>query len=133
MRALFMIPQHPPPTVLDKEKWSAEFLDFLKFVLVKNPALRPDAGACLRHPFFKNTPGPDVIVELLQQSEEIVKKRGFRIVDSSSDEESDDDSGSDADSQDSDGLESGDDGTDPGPSRKKNIFLFRIRPLFPQW
>lgn len=108
-----MIPQHPPPTVLDAKKWSPEFIDFIKFVLVKNPALRPDAAGCLRHPFFKNTPTHDVIVELLKKSEDIVLKRGFRIVDSSSDEESDGSSGSDDDSGDSDGLESGDDGTDP--------------------
>ena len=41
-----MIPNSPPPT-LPKADWSANFHDFLRVCLVKNPADRPTAAELL--------------------------------------------------------------------------------------
>jgi hypothetical protein len=49
---------------------------------------RPTAADLLKHPFFKNVPGPEVIVPLVKQADEIVAKRGFRVADSDSESES---------------------------------------------
>jgi len=52
MRAIFMIPMKPSPTVKDPSKWSSQFNDFVRVCLVKNPEERADAAALLDHPFI---------------------------------------------------------------------------------
>eukprot|EP00301_Raphidiophrys_heterophryoidea_P025075 c8324_g1_i2.p1 GENE.c8324_g1_i2~~c8324_g1_i2.p1 ORF type:complete len:669 (-),score=169.03 c8324_g1_i2:311-2317(-) len=59
MRAIFMIPANPPPTLKEKTKWSPLFIDFLSTCLTKDPKFRPDAVTLLEHPFVKNV-GPKI-------------------------------------------------------------------------
>ncbi len=37
MRAMFLIPQLPPPTVKAPEKWSPAFNEFIAKMLIKDP------------------------------------------------------------------------------------------------
>ncbi|KAG6966912.1 hypothetical protein JG687_00004598 [Phytophthora cactorum] len=53
MRVLIQIPRNPPPQVAHPEKWSAAFLDFLRFCLRKDPAERPTAVECMQHEFIR--------------------------------------------------------------------------------
>ncbi|ETP05365.1 STE/STE20/MST protein kinase [Phytophthora nicotianae CJ01A1] len=53
MRVLIQIPRNPPPLVAHPEKWSAAFLDFLRFCLRKDPAERPTAVECMQHEFIR--------------------------------------------------------------------------------
>lgn len=52
MRAIFMIPTKPPPSLREPSKWSPEFLDFVNRCLVKNPEERPSATQMLDHDFI---------------------------------------------------------------------------------
>lgn len=47
MRALYLIPSSPPPTLTTPKKWSKEFNDFLKQCLIKDPEKRPPANELL--------------------------------------------------------------------------------------
>ncbi|XP_059087695.1 uncharacterized protein LOC131884074 [Tigriopus californicus] len=53
MRALFLMSKsgYKPPTLKDKNKWSADFHNFAKLSLTKNPKKRPPAERLLFHPF----------------------------------------------------------------------------------
>ena len=52
MRAIFLIPQRPPPTVKKPEMWSKTFLDFLSQCLKKDAKERSSAGMFGRVCFF---------------------------------------------------------------------------------
>lgn len=52
MRAIFMIPTKPPPTLRELNKWSPEFKDFVNQCLVKNPEERPSATKMLENDFI---------------------------------------------------------------------------------
>ncbi|CAM9462357.1 unnamed protein product, partial [Discosporangium mesarthrocarpum] len=52
MRAIFMIPSKPSPTLSEPEKWSPEFKDFLCQCLAKKPEDRPSAKELLAHPWL---------------------------------------------------------------------------------
>jgi hypothetical protein len=52
MRALFLIPTRPPPTLEQPKKWSADFADFLSRCLVKEPDGRWSVDKLLAHPFL---------------------------------------------------------------------------------
>lgn len=52
MRAIFMIPTKPSPTLKDQEGWSADFHDFIARCLIKSPEERPSATAMLKHKLF---------------------------------------------------------------------------------
>lgn len=54
MRAIFMIPSRPPPTLHRESAWSADMVSFLKRCVVKNPDDRANAAELLEHPFVKN-------------------------------------------------------------------------------
>ncbi len=49
MRALFLMAKSgfKPPTLKDKNKWSATFHNFIKYALIKNPKKRPSAERLL--------------------------------------------------------------------------------------
>eukprot|EP00048_Salpingoeca_helianthica_P022407 m.18036 g.18036 ORF g.18036 m.18036 type:complete len:431 (+) comp7278_c1_seq1:100-1392(+) len=55
MRAIFMIPTKPPPTLKQPELWSPDLRDFLTRCLVKNPADRASAVSLLQHPLLAAT------------------------------------------------------------------------------
>ena len=52
MRAIFMIPTKPSPTLKDQEGWSPDFHDFIARCLIKSPEERPSATAMLKHKLF---------------------------------------------------------------------------------
>ena len=49
MRAIFMIPTKPPPTLTEPELWSDGMKDFLKTCVVKDQHKRTTASALLEH------------------------------------------------------------------------------------
>lgn len=53
MRALFLMSKSgfKPPTLKEKEKWTAVFHSFVKVALIKNPKKRPNSERMLAHPF----------------------------------------------------------------------------------
>lgn len=63
MRAIFMIPMKPPPTLA--ESFSETFRDFVAQCLNKDPKKRPSAKRLLKHPFIINSPGRAVIQEIV--------------------------------------------------------------------
>jgi hypothetical protein len=61
-----MIPNSDPPTLPDPSKWSADFNDFLKVCLVKNPEKRPTATQLLKsHPFILKAKSKAIIAQLV--------------------------------------------------------------------
>ena len=74
MRAIFQIPNGPPPTLPDPENYSAEFKDFLAKCLQKNPAQRPTAQQLLSHPFVKDVKEKAVIQDLLEECLRVIEE-----------------------------------------------------------
>lgn len=52
MRAIFMIPNKPPPSFRQPDGWSTDFIDFVSLCLVKNPEERASASQLLQHDFI---------------------------------------------------------------------------------
>lgn len=68
MRAIFMIPNSPAPTLPDPSQWSADFNDFLRCCLKKNPSERPSASELLKtHTFIVKAPKKSVIAALVDE------------------------------------------------------------------
>jgi len=55
MRALFMIPYRPSPTLPNPQKWSNDFNDFVAKCLKKNPEERSSCTQLIEHPFVKGS------------------------------------------------------------------------------
>ncbi|CAN0129472.1 unnamed protein product [Ascophyllum nodosum] len=55
MRAIFMIPSKPSPTLSEPAKWSLEFNDFIAGCLKKKPEDRPSSRAILGHPWIASS------------------------------------------------------------------------------
>lgn len=55
MRALFVIPKKPPPTVKEPEDWSNSFNNFLAECLKKESTARPTMSELKTHPFLNAT------------------------------------------------------------------------------
>ena len=53
MRAIFVIPKNPPPTLPNAEKYSQNFVDFVAKCVQKDEALRPTAKELCHHPFVR--------------------------------------------------------------------------------
>jgi serine/threonine-protein kinase 24/25/MST4 len=68
MRAIFMIPMKPAPTLPTTGDYSDTFRDFVAKCLQKDPALRPTAKQLLKHDFITKSPGRAVIQELVIES-----------------------------------------------------------------
>ncbi|XP_069607859.1 serine/threonine-protein kinase 4-like [Ranitomeya imitator] len=75
MRAIFMIPSNPPPTLRKPENWSKQFIDFITQCLVKNPEDRVSATELLQHPFVKTTKGASILKRLINDAMEEKIKR----------------------------------------------------------
>jgi len=68
MRAIFLIPNSDSPTLPNPENWSADFHDFLRVCLAKDPEKRPSAQELLaNHPFILKAPGKQIIRELVDE------------------------------------------------------------------
>ncbi|XP_012884065.1 PREDICTED: serine/threonine-protein kinase 10 [Dipodomys ordii] len=68
MRVLLKIAKSDPPTLLTPSKWSAEFRDFLKTALDKNPETRPSAAQLLEHPFVSTVTSNKALRELVAEA-----------------------------------------------------------------
>nr|AHJ60959.1 HPO [Schmidtea mediterranea] len=76
MRALFMIPSQPPPTLLNPSIWSPSFVNFITQCLVKNPDQRPSASQLLLNcEFIINASSPDHLIATIKQANEIRENR----------------------------------------------------------
>lgn len=53
MRAIFVIPQKPAPTLADPDIWSPEMLDFIRCCCKKDPVQRHDSALLASHAFIK--------------------------------------------------------------------------------
>jgi hypothetical protein len=58
MRAIFMIPSKPPPTLTCPEEWSSMFIEFVSFCLEKDPAMRKSATVLLESSFIATAQPP---------------------------------------------------------------------------
>lgn len=68
MRAIFLIPNSPPPALPDPSQWSADFNDFLRVCLKKDPTGRPTATDLLRtHPFVMKAGKKSIIAALVDE------------------------------------------------------------------
>jgi serine/threonine protein kinase len=52
MRAIFVIPNKPAPTLSDPDTWSPEMLDFVQCCCKKDPSQRYDSARLASHPFI---------------------------------------------------------------------------------
>lgn len=53
LRAIFVIPTKPAPTLADPDNWSPEMLDFVRCCCQKDPSQRSDSALLSSHPFIK--------------------------------------------------------------------------------
>eukprot|EP00574_Skeletonema_japonicum_P003196 CAMPEP_0201725344 /NCGR_PEP_ID=MMETSP0593-20130828/8766_1 /ASSEMBLY_ACC=CAM_ASM_000672 /TAXON_ID=267983 /ORGANISM="Skeletonema japonicum, Strain CCMP2506" /LENGTH=609 /DNA_ID=CAMNT_0048216715 /DNA_START=108 /DNA_END=1937 /DNA_ORIENTATION=+ len=53
LRAIFLIPSKPAPTLADPDNWSPEMLDFIRCCCKKDPSERSDSALLTSHPFVK--------------------------------------------------------------------------------
>lgn len=74
MRAIFIIPSAPPPTLPEPESFSPEFNDFLRVCLQMDPTKRPTAEALLEHPFIKPSQEVAVVQTLVEEVKKIVEE-----------------------------------------------------------
>jgi len=90
MRAIFMIPGRPPPTLATPEKWSPDFVNFIEKCLTKIPDERPSATILLDHPFIKKAKPASVLTDLIDESRRVIDKYGREGQQNDTDEESPD-------------------------------------------
>ncbi|XP_057702833.1 serine/threonine-protein kinase 4-like [Corythoichthys intestinalis] len=90
MRAIFMIPSNPPPSLRKPDAWSPQFRDFVSQCLVKNPENRATATQLLQHAFIKAAKPASILRALISDAMDIKAKRQEA-------EQEDDDDNSDED------------------------------------
>ncbi|KAJ3424488.1 sterile20-like kinase [Anaeramoeba flamelloides] len=86
MRVLFIIPKKDPPKLKNSRKYSKEFNDFIAKCLVKNYEKRPKSKQLLKHPFIKKGKKflkNNILFDLVEEVNELVKKRGYRFAEDS--------------------------------------------------
>lgn len=67
MRALFMIPTKPSPTVNNPQNFSSGFNDFVAKCLEKDPTVRPSSSNLLQHDeFIKNSKQASILIDLIE-------------------------------------------------------------------
>uniref|UniRef100_A0A915PKB6 Serine/threonine-protein kinase cst-1 n=1 Tax=Setaria digitata TaxID=48799 RepID=A0A915PKB6_9BILA len=71
MRAIFMIPTKPPPTLKCERDWSADFVNFIAQCLVKNPDERKSAQDLLEHSFMVNASPSSVLLNMIEEARAI--------------------------------------------------------------
>ncbi|KAM9450400.1 serine/threonine-protein kinase 10 [Clarias gariepinus] len=87
MRVLLKIAKSDPPTLDQPSKWSANFKDFLKRALDKNPESRPSASQLLEHPFVSSVKTNRPLMELVAEA----KAEVMEEMEEDSNEEADED------------------------------------------
>ena len=53
LRAIFLIPSKPAPTLADPDQWSPDMLDFIRCCCKKDPSERSDSALLTTHPFVR--------------------------------------------------------------------------------
>ncbi|KAK7603091.1 hypothetical protein V9T40_003090 [Parthenolecanium corni] len=71
MRAIFMIPTKPPPSLKEVNKWTEEFSNFVNSCLVKDPNERPSATKLLEHAFIKAAKPATILSQIIIEAREI--------------------------------------------------------------
>ncbi|KAL9655049.1 hypothetical protein ABK040_008832 [Willaertia magna] len=79
MRAIFMIPNRPPPTFANPDKWSDEFKDFVACCLMKDPSERPSSKQLLKHKFIQRAKSTKTLQELIEKMNNIFQEAGGRL------------------------------------------------------
>lgn len=81
MRAIFMIPTKPAPTLKDVSKCSSLFLEFMSKCLVKKPNERPSASELLGHEFIQNSKPSTIalknLVEKILELKDQMNSKGY--------------------------------------------------------
>ncbi|KAG4076890.1 hypothetical protein HA402_015877 [Bradysia odoriphaga] len=82
MRAIFMIPQKPPPSFRDPDRWTTEFIDFVSLCLVKNPEERATATDLLQHVFIKDQSAKtrSILNDMIAEAHVIRENQTYRQV-----------------------------------------------------
>eukprot|EP00053_Salpingoeca_punica_P019366 m.195275 g.195275 ORF g.195275 m.195275 type:complete len:455 (-) comp17634_c0_seq5:2354-3718(-) len=88
MRAIFMIPTKPPPTLKSPELWSQDFVAFLSKMLVKTAEERAVASALIQMPFIAAAKHPEAVV--LRIVEDTVALRAQRLTEADDGSEDED-------------------------------------------
>ncbi|XP_051870584.1 serine/threonine-protein kinase 10 isoform X2 [Pristis pectinata] len=88
MRVLLKIAKGDPPTLENPSKWSADFKDFLKKALDKNPDTRLSAAQLLQHPFVSGVSTNKPLRELVAEA----KAEVMEEIEDNREEAEDDDS-----------------------------------------
>ncbi|XP_069754893.1 serine/threonine-protein kinase 10 isoform X2 [Narcine bancroftii] len=88
MRVLLKIAKGDPPTLENPSKWSADFKDFLKKALDKNPDTRLSAAQLLQHPFVSSVSSNKPLRELVAEA----KAEVMEEIEDNREEAEDDDS-----------------------------------------
>jgi len=65
MRAIFLIPNHKPPTMPNPETSTPEANDFISCCLKKDPCKRSKASELLNHPWIKNAPPRNTLQQMV--------------------------------------------------------------------
>lgn len=68
LQAAVKISTGGPPSLPQSDGWSAGFRSFVSACLVKEFRQRPSASELLQHPFIRNAPGAEVLLESLAAS-----------------------------------------------------------------
>ncbi|KAM3728762.1 Serine/threonine-protein kinase [Dirofilaria immitis] len=89
MRAIFMIPTKPPPTLKSEADWSQNFVNFVGQCLVKNPDERKSAHDLLEHPFVVNAPPSSVLLNMIDEARVIADSAAQEIQERTIEEASD--------------------------------------------
>ncbi|KAL7721804.1 non-specific serine/threonine protein kinase [Entamoeba marina] len=119
MRAIFLIPNRPPPTIDDTEEGSKAFNDFIALCCVKSFKDRMGALELLKCEFMQQKVNRKRITELIKKENEIIEECGGRKnalnpddSDEEDDEDEEDDDDSDYEEDDSDEDSSDEDSSD---------------------
>jgi serine/threonine protein kinase len=74
MRAIFVIPSRPPPTLEQKEKFSDEFNEFIALCLVKKPEERMTATQLLETPFIKHAKSEVILEGIINEAIDLISQ-----------------------------------------------------------
>ncbi|EFA81133.1 severin kinase [Heterostelium album PN500] len=77
MRALFLIPKDPPPTL--EGNFSKGFKEFCSLCLNKDPNLRPTAKDLLKHKFIKAAKKTSCLTELIERRQKWIQLNGGNV------------------------------------------------------
>eukprot|EP01107_Rhizomastix_libera_P011447 TRINITY_DN288_c1_g2_i3.p1 TRINITY_DN288_c1_g2~~TRINITY_DN288_c1_g2_i3.p1 ORF type:complete len:340 (-),score=116.98 TRINITY_DN288_c1_g2_i3:83-1102(-) len=76
MRAIFIIPSRPSPTLKNPENYCDELNDFIGKCLVKKASDRPAASELLNHPFITGAAECSILIEKIEKVNSIIREIG---------------------------------------------------------